>query len=137
MMREIKFRAWDKDKKQMLPVCDMSFGDDGRALTVIFQTAPKEKYYRGLVYGENGILMQYIGLKDRSGKEIYEGDIVSYGVRGLGNIGSNKLEHKLYGPVEWMQGSCCWWLVDNHMGAGNIYEIIGNIHENPELVKAQ
>ncbi len=66
----------------MLPVTDISFGDDGSALTVIFQTAPKGKYYRGLVHGENGILMQYIGLQDREGVGIFEGGLLLFdGIR--------------------------------------------------------
>ena len=72
-MRPIKFRAWDKQRKIMSLVSTISFGDDGSALTISFNQAnnktnqPRE-YYMGLVHGENGILMQFTGLKDKNSK---------------------------------------------------------------------
>jgi uncharacterized phage protein (TIGR01671 family) len=122
MSRPIKFRAWDKEKKQMLPVSSISFGDDGSALTVIFLTVPKEKYYRGLVDSENGILMQFTGLADRNSKEIYESDIVRY----LDNTGYGLVEKTAF--IEDIRHlpdfTCSKW-----------EEVIGNMWEHPELLE--
>ena len=66
-MREIKFRAWDKEKKTMLNwLSDMEAIKDAMP------------YDCGDEWTENCILMQYTGLKDKNGKEIYENDVVRY-----------------------------------------------------------
>ncbi len=126
-MREHKYRAWDKYKKQMLPVSDISFGDDGRALTVVFQTSPKGKYYHGLVDGENGILMQFTGLKDKQGKDIYEGDIL------LVRFGKHTVEvrWKVTGFGFFNLGTHQWQLL--YVADLKQIEVIGNIYEHPEL----
>ena len=127
-MREIKYRAWDIANKKMLPVCDISFGDDGSARTIVFQAVPKGPYYRGLVHGENGILMQYTGLQDTSGRDIYEGDIL------LLTLGKHRLE------VRW---SLLGWRFFNlatqdwqFIYAADIkrLEVLGNRYEQPELL---
>lgn len=100
-MRDIKFRAWDKDTEQMLtmPLCS-HFG-----LGRFFGFIP-----------ENAVLMQYTGLKDKNGKgkEAYIGDIA-------------KDEHGQVFVIEWDYPLLArlqeiW------------FEVIGNIHENPELL---
>lgn len=127
-MRELKFRAWDKYKKQMSPVCDISFGDDGRALTIVFQTSPKGKYYHGLVDGENGVLMQFTGLRDKTDKEIYEGDILElratyYDTRR--DVVVYDLDmHGFMVDGRYLHDFGKYWSI----------EVIGNIYENPDLI---
>lgn len=70
-MREIKFRAWLKDDKRMVEVRSIDFHEEGNIITVNYNDI------FGFEFNENEIeLMQYTGLKDKNGKEIYEGDIV-------------------------------------------------------------
>jgi len=111
MSREIKFRAWTgsvfrswEDIKKVTGFHHWLFGEEKRV-----------------------VLMQYTGLKDKNGKEIYEGDI-------------------LYGTNPNGMHNCVWECVSlenfHHYQEteeaineyGNI-EVIGNIYENPELLK--
>lgn len=120
MGREIKFRAWDKDSNKMLPWAMM--------VTGFLQGFLNKKY--------NVELMQFIGLHDKNGKEIYEGDIVC-----LDNHDILKAEiiYEFNGfYFKWINIRCA-----NVRGRltepifNNIYlwEIIGNIYENPELLE--
>lgn len=68
-MREIKFRAWNEDKKEMAYVSYMNFDNYELWLQNESGTWYSPRYY--IQY-----IMQYIGLKDKNNKEIYEGDIV-------------------------------------------------------------
>ena len=113
--REIKFRAWDKKEKKMI--------FDGLEDETIFSFP-----YRDL--SNNLILMQFTGLLDKNGKEIYEGDIVNY---------DNKSFHNgLNGLVEWVGSG---FYIAKHIPIFKIvekfkdFEVIGNIYENPELLK--
>jgi uncharacterized phage protein (TIGR01671 family) len=107
-MREIKFRAWDTvvDKMDYAGECTVSIDFFGRTFDD-GETPPRHIDYRTK-------LMQYTGLKDKNGKEIYEGDIIETPV---GNR-----------EVKWL--SVGWSLLT----AGDT-KVIGNIYENPELLK--
>jgi uncharacterized phage protein (TIGR01671 family) len=136
-MREIKFRAWDKSANLMLYPSRINFGDDGSALTVLIETRRKDSAWSISVHGESGVLMQYTGLKDKNGKEIYEGDIykITYFVNEInpeekwGKIIYNHDGFKLKFPCQ-----------SNPIKLGsysnkNNGEVIGNIYENPDLLK--
>jgi uncharacterized phage protein (TIGR01671 family) len=110
MTRPIKFRAWDKEDKEMYAF----------------------DLYEALIdgvdsYSEEWPVMQYTGLKDRHGKEIYEGDIVH--VREKDFMGE---EYGYDQKVEMANG--CWRPTMMFI-VGNQVEIIGNIYSNPELLK--
>ena len=148
MKREIKFRAWDLDGNKMLDVFDMY--------------PPKDVEYTRYIpvsweKGRNAVLMQYTGLKDKNGVEIFEGDIVSFPDTetesvdvGVGMIPVAQTELNSWGVVE--EKDYCWGLnvemeteviekgfnsfyeIDQNFGFDD-FEIIGNIYENPELLK--
>src|SRR5690625_2633514 len=126
-MRTIKFRVFDKDYKKMHIV-----GKDGHDSLTCWDG--KIQYYNlqnGEGSGEHGsyILMQYTGLTDKNGKEIYEGDIVA----------SVSAYQKEYGHVEFVDGAFCLVITSSRTtSAGSKYflstckelckelEVIGN-----------
>lgn len=113
-MRPIKFRAWLKKEKRMIEVAGVEFTPRG--------ITAWEKLDEEMVYlPDDVVVMQFTGLLDKNGREIYEGDICR--ISGHRRI------------VEWK--------MENNMTGFNVggiadeshREFIGNIHENPELVK--
>jgi len=159
MMHAIKFRVWDVHKKEMRLVSSVNFGDEGLALTISVEPDKKKgELYRNLVHTESGMLMHYTGLKDRAGKEIYEGDIVRTRRVGYRNnvVSWEKIE---VGPVIWgsyfdgeyLSDLQCWMIdlpiyggspISSHVyeardSHGEMWvEVIGNLYQNPELMKA-
>jgi len=122
-MREIKFRAWDKENNQ--GIFDVSgFRNNFKSTQV------KNKQGVALWVKSTSLeLMQFIGLKDKNKKEIYSGDIV--------NLAGGKF------IVKWEDKKAKFSLVDrmaedDYFQEGNIIgielKVIGNIYENPELL---
>ena len=125
-MREIKFRAWDKNRKEML------YSDTTDPNKLLIKWDFRNNHWiavrtkDGIVVGKaNSLLMQYTGLKDKNGEEIYEGDIVKlddytgYYVITWDKRGGYRLQH--YRDTSWG-----FWLAtfESHE-----MEIVGNIYE--------
>ena len=134
-MREIKFRAWNENTKTMWWF-DLMWGDFCYGMGYIGMLPINEKE-RMWGNKENRIaidphdcnLMQHTGLKDKNEKEIYEGDICSDGKR-VGEIYYNESGAAFL--FKYKIGS-----VTFSVGFGSWFEVIGNIYENPELLKNQ
>ena len=124
-MREIKFRAWHKEKKIMGEV----LGIDILHKEIFFSNEDVDCYEH--VDFKNIELMQYTGLKDMREKEIYEGDIVK--LRANHGIGVVKYYDE-WGAfvIEYIKPRPLAVLGINYYKE-NI-EILGNIYENPELL---
>lgn len=142
MKREIKFRAYSSHNHKMYPVSNIEWDIDGR----IWVTADDGKNGIELI-DEEAHLMQYTGLHDKNGREIYEGDIVSFG--SVWNNGDNEdIDEEFHiGVVEYdpnyavynvnceESGERHFMFMDvvNYDGFG----VIGNIFENPELLEGK
>lgn len=163
-MREIKFRAWQKYHKKMVEVTNISFDDNGEingVATFVENQAPQHISYRDDLLGrfflkdERGMvleLMQFTGLKDKKGVEIYEGDIIRF------TNSIDEIDNEV-GTVTWEQGECNFvaqyktsncvtqegngttitiYLISNETYQECVeYEVIGNVYQNPELLERE
>ena len=138
-MDKIKFRAWLKREKIMVRVMEINFPEH-------YIAAHDE---RGGFYSKRGlgcvIMMQFTGLKDNHGKEIYEGDIVRTADGSL--LATIKIGEYYPEPVKYCCELCgikkhtvhCLHAYDKDgeylIEDNKSLEIIGNIYENPELLE--
>lgn len=130
-MREIKFRAYHPKSKQMLHFKDFGLSVEYGQLTFEVQ----EPEFQGIgnmpdeAWNEDEWkLMQFTGLLDKNGKEIYEGDVVDY---------YNVAGHVLM-SVEWCDtytGFIPFTWADGDEWDCEKCEVVGNIYENPDFIK--
>lgn len=111
-MREIKFRSFHKEEGIM------KYWD---------WKNPSPALETGKLFSFSGlIVMQFTGLCDHNGKEVWEGDVVRY---------TNNDGIKRVGSVEWLEEEACFYLNSLPVWEQTEKEVIGNIYQNPELMK--
>jgi len=119
-MREIKFRVWSIKGKTMWYINKQTKlsleGDSWQVRDDVIGNRFRCSWHED----EKGILMQYTGLKDKNGKEIYEGDIIQRGTT-VSDIVFENCGFKL------RKGNSVCDVIKP-------FEVIGNIYENPELL---
>lgn len=155
-MRQIKFRAWDNKKKKMQRVYKIDFLENGD-----YEVAISVFESMGFITEDNGsVLMQSTGLLDQKGNEIYDGDILKLTYKGKSKIGKDaewkeqeQIHAVKWGDFEDCQAYCQTWVwgysslfqmvdqvkkglvVNSYWENKDIsFEIVGNIHETPELI---
>ncbi len=139
--REIKYRAWDGSCMYSQDDCYFTFGKD--------EKGQAGKYWSCYLYEKNGshyccdstdedvVMMQYTGIKDCKGKDIYEGDVIR-------NPNSTEPEDVgfevcfdgfgfKYKSVFLIEGKKM--IGDPFSHTSSDYEVVGNVYENPELLK--
>ena len=139
MNDRFKFRAWDRERKLLIYSWSESTTEQRKIYEDVYG---KDETYNCWQccqldcldnYGENFIIEQCTGLKDKNGKLIYEGDVVEV---------SEAYENGIY-KIEFCQSDCEYNLYNtegNFMyqltkSMARYMEVIGNIHENADLIK--
>ena len=133
MSREIKFRAWLKEEKKIVNIETMHFTEKWIGYHIFYEEEKKKKFE--FSDSENFELMQYTGLEDKNGIEIYEGDILKYKFPY-----DRRLKH--VSLVKFIETEASFGLKDIYgneiplyrITANNYFEVVGNIYENPELL---
>ena len=126
--RVLKFRAWNGERMVLSSSVEEMMFSDGH-------------YYDYLPANYSPPIMQFTGLLDSEGTEIYEGDIIERSFPSIKNI--RAVEWGRYADDEYVSTLECWmageWPVSDLGGRFSVGEhtnkVIGNIHENPELLE--
>ena len=146
MDRIIKFRVWDKDNNCFIQYADLdeiniNFQKKGKIgilnLSENFRTQMDEDD------SDNFVLQQFTGLQDKNGKDIYEGDILKMAGELVGMVKFTQGQSPSFAG-QWQVEYATWVLVkfkaqdytnSYHLSVKEYREIIGNIFENPDLIK--
>jgi uncharacterized phage protein (TIGR01671 family) len=137
-MRVIKFRAWDKKMQKMRIVNSVAFHFDGGSPKVV------NLWGRDIIEDKDIILhreakdvelMQFTGLLDKNGTEIYEGDIVQFAEKYFYLVKYEDAKFVGYhANNDWDKWGDLYKLGEPGFNKYT-YVVIGNIYENPELLK--
>lgn len=133
--RPFKFRVWNKKLNRWvskLEIAEIKDGSVNNGLVGILayteETDPESQLAKDCV------IQQFTGLTDKSGREIYEGDIVDYRYDGMSEFEAERYGDLLISPVFWDYER---WRIKYSAAsyAWHLMKVVGNIYENPELLK--
>jgi uncharacterized phage protein (TIGR01671 family) len=112
-MRPLKFRAWDRTEQRMYEVADLYFFDDGRTGSCGIRVKGKST---DTIFSPDYELMEFTGLLDDQGREIYEGDILHVDGKFI--------------LADWNYADL--WEIQKKPNR----EVLGNIHQNPSILSS-
>lgn len=136
-MREIKFRGKSHDNEgkiegewiygYLIAPDQIMVWDEDKSVGQAFQVYPET-------------VGQFTGLQDKNGKEIWEGDIVKWERDDLENMGDSIVHSAGKGEIVWISEVAMFGFKQPHryghiMMEDSVFEVIGNIHDNPELIQ--
>ena len=137
-MRDIKFRAWDKQTKRLFQVQTLQFYGANNTVDACWTNGVDFDGESTLGEPElnnlnNLVLMQYTGLKDKKGVEIFEGDVLFHPLQG---------RRKVFYPYSERVASYGLRDIDNGFGSTlqdshAVWEVIGNIWEDGDLIDSE
>lgn len=149
-MREVKYRLWCKERQEMIDIRKMYF-EDGKLTTI--SCVDHDSDFEYFTEDNDHVLMQYTGLKDKNGREIYEKDIVEIkhtydymafdGYERSWTITKGEVVFNYAGfDVKYLDrdGEPVWsgiTLMECLSDMVSEWEVIGNIYENPELLEGK
>ena len=129
MNNRFKFRVWDKIKKRYYNGTNLNLNDYEEVYS-----DPAGIFFTGLHFlqkDENQyIIQQYTGLNDKNGKEVYEGDIVKFK-----DLYASTNGQELIGAIIFNKAAFWAQVKGNYFYFDTEPEVIGNIFENPEILK--
>lgn len=133
-MKDLRFRAWDKASNTMIYFNGPSYDDeyDHLCFSVDYERHSLEDT-KTFGKGMNDP-MQYVGLKDRDDRRIYEGDVIQLASGQIGVVEWEKsvtIVKWIGGPISKVVGRVSLYSLWNPWGL----QILGNIHENPILLE--
>lgn len=141
MEDRFKFRFWHNEYKKMVEVYNLNSSPNGELSvchTPIYDQR-YEKYRKGMVdycKVSVGVLEQCTGLKDKNGKLVFEGDVVrEYGVWHPIDLDDQEIDYLFvikWCDCDYMSG---FIFPKDRYGKETTFEVIGNVHENKELLK--
>lgn len=151
-----RFRAWDSANKEMFKDT-FAITESGQVVVVEQESVASSPDY---VFVDHLVIMQSTGLKDKNGKEIFEGDILKFNdewkeychegyvdgsVEGVNYVEVVKGEACFeFGKTRYPESSLFIYMEDEHLSFAELvkdkdfgFEIVGNIYENPEFLEVK